>query len=493
MGLSLFDFICNVQGNTITFRIFTALILACLFLPQVLQHGLFMDGAQYAVVARNLYQGEGTFWFPFLSSTWNREGIQWFMEQPPLFYFLESFFFRVFGDNYYTEKLFCLFVLLLSAFFIHAIWQILFKKNTALRELSWLPVLLWFLSPSVSWVYKNNLIESCLSVFVLSSVYFFIRAMQKPGASQWFYLLLGGFFVFCGSLTKGLPGFFPLMVPLLYFITTRRITFLSVFHFSLLCMGVPLLLYFLLWNFHPLAHKSLAFYLENRLLNRIQHDPTVKNHFTILFWLMLDLLPMLAVLALALLVSKSFLSELTEKREIRQHSFLFFLVGLAGVLPLCLTKVQREMYYVPAIPFFSISIALLLAVPVQKKITLLNRSLLRKLCLLFAGCLLVCISFSFLKMGEDCRDEEVLQDVRAIGSLVGINQLLYTPYEVYARWDLQFYLLRYYNIQVSGEHWANVYSRIYNKNDTSEKPKQYKRIELKTLDLFLKDSALIKK
>jgi hypothetical protein len=483
-----------VQTTHTIFRLLTALVLAVFFLPDFFQHGLFMDGTQYAVVARNLAEGHGTFWFPFLSETWNREGLNAFMEQPPLFYFLESLFFRAFGDGFLVEKLFCLFTLLSSAFFIQGIWKMLFRKQPELLAFYWLPVLLWFISPSVSWVFKNNLIETLMSCFVLASVYFSLAGIQNTHALKWLYLILAGFFIFCGSLTKGLPGFFPIVVPVFYALFHNSLSFKKSLLHTVVISVMPLLIYFYLWQFSVSAKESIGFYIEHRLLNRIENDPTVNNRFTILLWLFIDLLPMLFVFVFVFLFFKQKLAGIQREKTTLKTAVFFFCVGLSGVLPLCITKVQREMYYVPAIPFFALAMSFFIAPVILKSAIHWPQALLRKLGLVLAGLFLFTLGYSIFKAGSDARDHEVLQDVRAIGKIIGKSGKLYSPYLVYRRWDLQFYLLRYFNISLSGEVGAQGLSRIYSKNQMPDTLKGYHKLNvgLRTVDLFLRDAAPVK-
>ena len=88
------------------FRIVTAAILIILIVPTLIQDGMFLDGQQYACVAKNLAHGLGTFWQPFVSATWMKSGSNSFLEHPPLVYGIQSLFFMLFGDSMYVERLY---------------------------------------------------------------------------------------------------------------------------------------------------------------------------------------------------------------------------------------------------------------------------------------------------------------------------------------------------------------------------------------------------
>jgi len=66
---------------------------------KLLRLGLHGDGVEYACVARNLADGLGTFWKPYLEDY--RHPV--FHEHPPLVYWIQSLFFRIFGDGAYFE------------------------------------------------------------------------------------------------------------------------------------------------------------------------------------------------------------------------------------------------------------------------------------------------------------------------------------------------------------------------------------------------------
>jgi hypothetical protein len=63
--------------------------------------GMFMDGVLYASVSKNYALGFGTFWEPYFSATNYRD----FHEQPPLLFFLQGLFCKMFGVAFYTAAL----------------------------------------------------------------------------------------------------------------------------------------------------------------------------------------------------------------------------------------------------------------------------------------------------------------------------------------------------------------------------------------------------
>jgi 4-amino-4-deoxy-L-arabinose transferase-like glycosyltransferase len=76
-------------------------IFCLLVCPKILEMGKNGDGTEYASIARNMSEGLGTFWAPYLDDTnWP---VHW--EHPPLIYWIQSIFFRLFGDGHVRRML----------------------------------------------------------------------------------------------------------------------------------------------------------------------------------------------------------------------------------------------------------------------------------------------------------------------------------------------------------------------------------------------------
>ena len=103
--------------------------------PTLFSDGMFMDGLMYASVARNLAEGDGSFWMLRFSDT----HLSAFHEHPPLVMGLQSLFFRLFGDSILVEKLYSMVTYLISGGILFLIWQqVTLSKFSAV---AWLPFL----------------------------------------------------------------------------------------------------------------------------------------------------------------------------------------------------------------------------------------------------------------------------------------------------------------------------------------------------------------
>src|SRR4026207_251780 len=114
-----------VDKKNIPFFIFTLAVFFGLLLPSLVQDGMFMDGILYTVASKNLAHGIGTWWNPVIST----HHLSQFHEQPPLMFWMLSFFFRVFGDSIYTERIYSFLTACFSAWLIIQTWKLIYKNK----------------------------------------------------------------------------------------------------------------------------------------------------------------------------------------------------------------------------------------------------------------------------------------------------------------------------------------------------------------------------
>jgi hypothetical protein len=466
------------------FVLFSLTVVFLLIVPDLVQYGMFMDGVQYACVSKNMAHGKGSFWFPFLSESWSKSGSGWFLEHPPLSYYLQSRFFILFGDSVYTEKIYGLAAVIACGFFIYKTWRLFFHEDPVLKYYWWLAVLLWFVTPSVFWSFNNNMIENTVSVMVLASVYFSMRALLKEKFFL-FNLIVSSFFIFLGSLTKGIPAFFPLAFFICFYLFTKKISFKKMAGYTLVLVFIPLFLYACLLYFDHDAYTSLSFYIEKRLMNRVSNDHLVDNRFTILFWLLTDLFVVLGVLLALVLIFKwkTFFKNILP--DDTTYFLFFFALGTCGVIPLCLTHVQRAAYFVPAIPFFGIAFAIIIAKGIDAKINAIADPALKIIRVCVLSFSFIAVISCFMLAGKTSRDAELLEDVHKIGARMSGCKKAGTSGPVYGRWDFQFYLLRYYEISLfPGENYNDPFLIFY-KKDSSPELNIYKKDALELTDFVL--------
>ena len=98
------------------------------FLSEILEESMFIDGIWYAVIARNLAEGNGSYWFPQFSQTIFSD----FHEHPGFVFWLQSYFFKILGDSFWTERIFSGIQYLFNLILIILIWKKIFPKSKIL-------------------------------------------------------------------------------------------------------------------------------------------------------------------------------------------------------------------------------------------------------------------------------------------------------------------------------------------------------------------------
>ncbi len=241
-------------------RRFVVAVMTAAVLPRLAHRGMFVDGVTYASIARNLAEGRGTFWEPSYTATIYPR----FFEHPPLGFWLQSLWFRVFGDHLFVERAYAAVAALVTAALIALIWRTL-NATTSEKNYGWLPVLLWIAVPIVSWAVVGNLLEVTVSVFTILAVACVVfAALSTSTAAAVGWGIASGLAVIGAFLTKGPVGLFPLAAPVLLAAIPasrpgsayRRPAVTLAGQWAVAALGIAVLLSM------PLARSSLGQYLE---------------------------------------------------------------------------------------------------------------------------------------------------------------------------------------------------------------------------------------
>lgn len=414
----------------------------------LIQDGMFMDAMLYTSVAHNQGQGIGTFWFPqFSKLNLNISGVHAFHEQPPLVFGIQSVFFRILGSSMYVERFYVFLTTCVTAGLIHVLWRVIFKTREDIKKLSWLPIFFWITIPTVFWGASNNVNENTMGIFTQASVLCSWVALQRASGSSWRVWILSGIFIVLATLSKGFPGFFPLCVPFIYGLTTRKISIQKALLFTLIQIITILLVYVLLFQFKE-SHESLYTYLIKRAFQRIAEAPTTTNRFQSLASLCSDLLP--AIVLFLIFASFAKMKKVKYKAVSGKGMLLFFfLTGLAGSAPLMLTMVQKAFYLIPCYPFFAIGFAILTTpflLMLQNRIHVSSINF-RILSIVSIILLAGSVAGVAAMKGKTGRDADILHDTRIVSGIIPhYSTITITRNAFYIDWELQCYLMRYYNI-----------------------------------------------
>lgn len=439
----------NEKKSHLPFIILTIDLILALLLPIMAQKSMFFDGITYATVARNLANGEGTFWFLHYTDSFDAQ----FHIQPPLAMGILSLFYRIWGDNFYVERVYSLLMAAISAFLIAKIWQKTFEKDENYRQFWWLPVLFWGISPVVSWSYRNNMLENTVSVFSLFSVLSILYSIDIQGNKKYFWLFLAALGMFAGALSKGLVALFPLATIGIYYFTqnseTKKMTFAQMLFTSLTLLIGFCVLFLLLFKLLPDAAKSLSLYQEK--VKMMLNEKTVSSHFYILNRLWQEILPaIIAFLLLFFLYLRQKIGFSAIKNNVPIALF-FLLIGFSASLPIMVSLRQSNYYLLPSIPYFSLTFSVL-SVPILshfwKKITEKTRNF----ALIFSIIMGIgVLGFSAAQMGKIGKDAEVIADAQALAKFFPKHTIIKTCYQLEYDFRLRAYLARYHSLSLNSD------------------------------------------
>lgn len=168
------------------------------------------DEAWYADISRNMVQTVN-----FVTPTWNNEV---FFEKPPLYFWLSSLFFTIFGVSEFTVRL----TSAISGIGIAIVLYFL-GKNLFGRYVGIISVIILFSSPQFLYRARTGNLDALLTFWVLLSFFAFYKGYISN--KKWFLLM--GFSLALGFLTKGVIGFYPLIPILLFLFFTKELKLLK--------------------------------------------------------------------------------------------------------------------------------------------------------------------------------------------------------------------------------------------------------------------------
>lgn len=334
-----------------------SLFLTTVILDRLIPEGIFLDGVTYASISRNMAIGKGSFWAPYYRYDW------FFAEHPPLMFGLQALFFKVFGDHYLTEKIYCFVLWVVTTLLIIKLWKRATSEYEDVKHSYILPVLMWTILPTVTWSYTNNILDTTMCLFDLIAVVILFPALRR-GAVPLSRLILAGVFTFCAVLTKGPVGLFVFGVPvayaLVYYTKDWKKLALSVLQ-SFVILAVVAAIFICIYQF-PEPKLLLDRYLNEQLFAALsgQRELTggVMGRFTLFYDILMQSLPAI-VLAVALIIVGRVLKLNTDRSKSLNKLALFFLiVGLGASLPILTSLKQRSFYIIPSLPYYIIALGL---------------------------------------------------------------------------------------------------------------------------------------
>lgn len=325
---------------------FLSIILGgMLLLPFWLSPGMFFDGVTYAAVANNWSQGIGEFWRPFYH---HRD--EPFMAHPPLLYVMLGVYFKLLGHAWWVEEFYNFLTYAFTIILSIAIFQ---RVAGSSNKISFLPFFFLAITPLYSWAFRATLMDNTVALFALISVYLWLMYVQT---SQILFFLAAIVSVFSGFMVKGPPALFPIIFLSAYTLIFHHNS-IKKWLIALLPMTIIIIMFSTLILLNDKARHFFEVYFSKQIVSSIQGIESTNNgRWYLLQKLAIELLPMSIVSAVFIMIGSKKI-----KSSFSSWATLFFMVALAGSLPLLISQKQRAFYLVPSLPFFAISFSLITA------------------------------------------------------------------------------------------------------------------------------------
>ncbi|MEM9917149.1 MAG: hypothetical protein AAF990_03595 [Bacteroidota bacterium] len=424
---------------------FIAFVL--LFVSELLEQSMFVDGLWYASISRNLAEGQGCFWQPQFSALIFAR----FFEHPPLVFGLQALFFKLLGDHFWTERFFVFIHYLSTAGLMLMLWRQALeaaKVRQYIGSMWFLPLLFWQCNLVTYFFQPANLLDASLAVFDLLAVFLLL----KTARTRWVLAgcTLAGLAVGLAVWSKGPVGLFPLAFWLCYKWSFPQIAWQKVIGRSMVVLFSMAAFLCLVFGFSVEAQAALAAYWDTQLLASLSGERRQyyfqENRLFIIGRLLWVLVPMLLACVLSLRINRW-------RVWAPSHVKLFLAIGLTASLPLTLSPRQALPYLLPAIPYFSLAFALV-SVPLVQYIGGFRFEKRAKWLQSLQALILVAV-FATLFMAAkkyrqpNQRDAHLLEDVQLIGEWVGPEAVIASDtFDMY----ISGYLMRLHKISLDTAH-----------------------------------------
>jgi 4-amino-4-deoxy-L-arabinose transferase-like glycosyltransferase len=424
-------------SRSLPFYLLASGVYLMIVFKDIFSNGMFLDGLIYSTVSRNMAEGLGTFWNPHFTSTLLSDS----HEHPPLAFGIQSIFFTILGQSRYVDRLYSVLTVVISGYIILNIWKTLGNKN------GWFPLLIWLVTPTVFWASYNNLLENTLTIFTSLSILFYLKNIngKKPG-----FLILSGFMLSLGFLTKGFVAFFPWTFPFLLWLFLNDKSFGRMVTDSILIVFFtvsPIILLILLF---PTAAISLHNYVDNQVINSIKNIVTVNSRFDILIRLINELAPVVCLSVLILIHGRIRKSKVVIEKKNLKQAMAFAALGLTGVLPIMISMKQSGFYILPTYPFFSIAAGILMYPYISSVLSKIDYE--SKGFIFFKwigyGIFILGMIMSILYSDHYSRDKNLIKDTYAVSDSIPGGITININPDMYEEWSLHGYFARFGNISL---------------------------------------------
>ncbi len=431
-----------------------AIVLVLVAAPLV-GYGGFMDGLLYNAVAHNQAQGYGSLWQPYFA----KYNMSYFHEQPPLTFFIESLFFRALGSGLWVERVYSFSTLVLGGLGIAAIWKTVHYRTPNALQYAWLPLLFWVVTPCIHWAYSNYMEENTMSIFVLAAVWCQAQIVyrNKSILIQILLQIVAALCLVLGSLCKGFPALFPLGLMgaawLSGFVSLRKASINT-----LLLIVSVVFFYGIIYAILP-AQNNISDYLNARVFNSIKNVSTEQGRFWLAQHILEQLIPVFVAVGALLIINKQ---KLHLNITTQKANFAFFLLlGLAGSMPLMVTREQRGFYLATAIPYFAIAFASIILPILIFLVSKINITTQKYLTIAAAIMVFGATVFVATKVGGYTREADKWSDFFVLQQILPRRADVKIANEMWDDWELQCGMMRIHGTNFDSDTTRPVPFRYY--------------------------------
>jgi len=315
---------------------------------KLMRLGVHGDGVEYANVARNMADGLGSFWKPYHDDF----GYPVFHEHPPLVFWLQSLFFRIFGNGPYLETFYGCFIGLLILVSTGLFWQQV-RRNFQLPKIgSWWPMILLVPLPIFTYILSVNRIVNTWTLLAIIAAGLAYLSAVKTRNTVLISILAGGA-IYLGFIAKGPVAFFPFAMPLLAWLTLKAsfsraltATLISLITFAIILLAT--------FYFYPDSIEFWQGFWQAQVLASLTSERgSARPHWHLLErWISEMIVPFLMAGVFMLAFKVPF-----HRIRFNRQALFFLLTALAGSLPFLISTRQHGRYILHSYPFFVLGLA----------------------------------------------------------------------------------------------------------------------------------------
>lgn len=437
------------------------LYVFCVLIP-ALRPGMYVDGVTYAAIAKNMAMGLGSIWDPYYSQTLFTH----FYEHPSLALYFQSLFFKLFGQSYLVERFYDLCVWAVSLSVALTLWMQSCRRD--LFAISYF-LFIWILIPLNYTIVNDNLLEctaNCITLiasFFLLSPALFDQSLMRRAAKV---LLAAGFMVI-GFFVNGPTAFFPLAIPILNVLTTRRSTLTIAFLETFSLLMIVVLSVLTIFYFVPAAQHNIEEYFHTQLFASITGTRNMAyigwDHLNILLLMLRNVWPATVIAGLLCYLGYRLSGRLSRSASDleRKKGWLYFVIALAASLPVIVSHRQAFHYVAQMSPFYALFLATITYPRVVKLYEALKAKFSKRMksVISASGVIFLFVSFgvAVFLAGTPREHGPMLEDVHKLVSFLPQKSIVSASSAVYGSMDTSSYFARYSLISLKNKGHERYY------------------------------------